>query len=639
MKSNGKWWAIAAVVVVALAVLVPMMNQEKPAEPSQVAVEEPAPVVEEAPVDVADEEAVPAIANSKDTFVFVSIGGGPDSLDGAYSYDSSSGAIIYQIYDNLIQYDGESTENFLPMLATKVPSVENGLLSADGKTYTFPIRKGVKFHNGNDLTPEDVEYSFERLMLADPDGGPCWMFIEPLLGTMTIKDYAMQVAGVDSWEAVDAASLKKVVDDVRASITVDGDNVVFHLKNPYPPFLAILAKNSSWGAIMDKEWMIANGAWDGGDDWTKWHNKAKEEMVAYDKANGTGPFKLASWDKNNVQVILERFDDYWREPAKLKTAYVKYIDEYNTRKLMLEKGEADAVYVDPQYLEQVAQIPGVVTLTKPETANRVALFNETIPVQGNPDVGSGKLDGNGIPSDFFADVNVRKAFAYSMDYEALIDEVLAGLGKRIVGPLPASVPFMNPDNPVYDFDLKKAEEEFKKAFDGQLWEKGFKMTISYNSGNEVRKTAAEIIEANIESISPKFQIDVRPVEWATYLDNLRSGYTTMFFMGWIADFPDAHNFVQPYMQSSGAFAGYMGQHFIDRAKEKYDAIVDKGIKSIDPKVRKEAYDELQRLAYEDVTAIWLYEALQPFAMRDWVKGFSKNPICPAEYDFYKVWNE
>ncbi|MBO8127064.1 MAG: ABC transporter substrate-binding protein [Firmicutes bacterium] len=583
---------------------------------------------------------VEAGAPNPETFVFVTIGGGPDSLDGAYAYDSSSGAIIYQLYDNLIQYDGESLERFKPMLATKVPSVENGLISKDGLTYKFPIRKGVKFHNGDILTPEDVEYTFERNMLADPDGGPMWMILEPLLGTMTIEEYAMKKAGVDSFDKVDEATLREVAQDVKDSITVEGDYVVFHLAKPYPPFLGVLAKNSSWSVIMNKDWMIANGAWDGSvDNWTKWHNLPKEKMVAYDRANGTGPFKLKVWDHNNVQVVLERFDDYWQGPAKLKTVYVKYIDEYNTRKLMLEKGEADAVYVDPQYLSQVRMIPGVVTLTKPEVANRVALFNESIPIEGNPDVGSGKLDGNGIPSDFFADVHVRKAFAYSMDYDALIDQVLAGLGKRIVGPIPSSIPFVNPDQKVYNFDLKKAEEEFKKAHGGKLWEKGFKMTITYNSGNEVRKTAAEIIEANIESINPKFQIDVRPVEWATYLDNLRSGYTTMFFMGWIADYADAHNFVQPYMQSSGAFAGYMGDHFIQRAKEKYDPLIEKGINSIDPEVRKEVYYKLQELAYEDATAIWLYEAERTFAMRDWVKGFEYNPICPADYNFYKIYKE
>ncbi len=105
-----------------------------------------------------------------------------DSLDPAYAYDTASGCRIINIYEFLVFWDREKTDEFVPMLATKVPSVENGLISSDGLTYTFPIRKGVRFHNGEVLTPEDVEYSIERAMVQDRPGGPVWMLLEPLLG-------------------------------------------------------------------------------------------------------------------------------------------------------------------------------------------------------------------------------------------------------------------------------------------------------------------------------------------------------------------------------------------------------------------------------------------------------------------------
>ena len=106
-----------------------------------------------------------------DTIIETTIGT-VDSLDPAWAYDTASGEVIFNIYETLIFWDGTRTDKFVPMLATKVPSVENGLISEDGLTYTFPIRKGVKFHNGEPLTPEDVEYSFERAMVQDRDGGP-----------------------------------------------------------------------------------------------------------------------------------------------------------------------------------------------------------------------------------------------------------------------------------------------------------------------------------------------------------------------------------------------------------------------------------------------------------------------------------
>ncbi|RLE08178.1 ABC transporter substrate-binding protein, partial [Candidatus Aerophobetes bacterium] len=122
-----------------------------------------------------------------DTIIEATIGT-VDSLDPAWAYDTASGEVIFNIYETLIFWDGTRTDKFVPMLATKVPSVENGLISEDGLTYTFPIRKGVKFHNGEPLTPEDVEYSFERAMVQDRDGGPVWMLYEPLLGIQSSRD-------------------------------------------------------------------------------------------------------------------------------------------------------------------------------------------------------------------------------------------------------------------------------------------------------------------------------------------------------------------------------------------------------------------------------------------------------------------
>ena len=99
-----------------------------------------------------------------------------DSLDPAYSYDTASAEQIQSIYEPLLWFDGASTSEYVPVLATE------WTVSPDGKTYRFKIRQGVKFHNGNDLTPEDVEYSFERGMVQDYGAGPQWMIFEPLFG-------------------------------------------------------------------------------------------------------------------------------------------------------------------------------------------------------------------------------------------------------------------------------------------------------------------------------------------------------------------------------------------------------------------------------------------------------------------------
>jgi peptide/nickel transport system substrate-binding protein len=585
---------------------------------------------------------VSAFAFDPETFVYVGGAGGPQTLDPAAAYDTASGEIIHHVYDNLFTYIDGDLDKMGPMLATEVPTVENGLMSEDGRTIRVPIRQGVKFHDGSVLTAEDVKYTFIRGMLADPAGGPMWMFFEPLLGVQTMADVIAMAGGPSDFadiNEVDPEILRKAYDLVDATIEVDGNDVIFKLVDPYPPFLNILAKGGSWASILNKDWMIANGAWDGNPDtWAKWYDQALEEMTLYDKANGTGPFKLDAWDKSGAQILLSRFDDYWQGPAALKSAVIKNIPEFSTRLLMLRAGDADAIYVGQQDLPQVKAIPNVTVVEGlPQITNTVLFFSFTIPIEGNEDlVGSGKLDGNGIPSDFFADVNVRKAFAYSFDFDAYLNEVALGAGQIPKGPFPQSLPYVNQDQEYYYNDLEKATEYFKKAFDGEVWEKGFKVGIVYNTGNDARKTALEILEYNIERINPKFQVDVIGLEWATVLDRLRSASLPIFVMGWLADFPDTHNFAVPFMHSAGTFAGYCGQGLIDLAKEKFDGLIAAGIKATDPAEREKIYFELQKMYVDLAIGMPFMEATTHRVMRDWVQGFQYCPAYSAQYDLYNI---
>ena len=122
-----------------------------------------------------------------DTFVLATYGT-LRTLDPAVCYDDTGSQRIWNIYETLIFFDGPHTDQFVPVLAIEVPTLENGGISADGKTYTFTIREGVKFQEGGDLTAEDVAYSFKRNMIVDPDGGPMWMLLEALTGQGSTRD-------------------------------------------------------------------------------------------------------------------------------------------------------------------------------------------------------------------------------------------------------------------------------------------------------------------------------------------------------------------------------------------------------------------------------------------------------------------
>jgi peptide/nickel transport system substrate-binding protein len=177
-----------------------------------------------------------------DTVIVATIGD-LETLDPAWHYDTASATAIMNIYDSLIFYDREKIDQFVPALATK------WTISPDGKTYTFTIRKGVKFHEGGDLSPEDVAYSLQRGLLQDRSGGPQWVLLDPILGVSSIDELAKEVGDVRACEMV------------KEAISVQGDNVVIKLKIPFAPMLQILA--GTWGSVLDKEWMIAQGDWDG----------------------------------------------------------------------------------------------------------------------------------------------------------------------------------------------------------------------------------------------------------------------------------------------------------------------------------------------------------------------------------------
>ncbi len=249
-----------------------------------------------------------------------------------------------------------------------------------------------------------------------------------------------------------------------------------------------------------------------------------------------------------------------------------------------------------------------------------AFFCQTINPKGNPNIGSGKLDGKGIPPDFFADINVRKAFLHAFDRKTYAKDVFNDLVIMPTSPNVKGLPY-HKDVPVYEFDLKKSAEYMKKAWGGKVWKNGFKMIITHNAANEMRETAALMLAENIMSLNYKFKIEVRNVEWKDYLVKYRNFMYPLFLIGWGADYADPHNFMYTFMHSQGVYARYMGYK-----NDKVDILCERGIEVIDPEKRKEIYFELQDLWYKEAIAIPLYQQIVVRAYRDWVKGYVPNAM-------------
>lgn len=569
------------------------------------------------------------------------------SLDPFWPYSPPSNNIDFQIYESLVQYDASSTSRFLPMLATNVPSVEDGTIRDNGKTYIFHIRKNVRFHNGDILTPEDVKYSLERLVIFDRSGGPSWMVTRPLTGVDSLADLAVKYAGVKKWKDMlsEKGNLKpeykgailKAFGVLDKSVEVKGNDVIIHMPKPYPSLVSILAHGICGSYIMDKKWATENGAWPGtADTWWKYHNPVREKDPLFSIANGTGPFMLMNWNRG-VEIDLHRFDGYWRAPAKIKNVIVKVVKEYTTRKLMIARGDADITTIPQQYISQVVNIPGVKVVEKlPILGEDCGFMTYTINMKGNPYVGSGKLDGNGIPSDFFSDINVRKAFSYMFPYKTYIKEVWNGNAIQPNGPIPKGIFGYDPTIPTYHFDLEKATEYFKKAFNGELWNKGFKMSIVYITGSVQTQQVANMLSAYARKINPKFKVEVKSEIWASYVRDRLEWKLPYFMTGWFADYPDADDFVYPFLYSTGYYGLTLGKGYQELAEKVFDPLIDQAENTTDVQERLKLYKELSVKAYDEAAIMWLFQPLGNHVQRTWVHGWYYNPMLRGMEDFYAL---
>ena len=556
---------------------------------------------------------VTAGVKNPDTFILATYGT-LRTLDPAACYDTTGGQRILNIYEPLIFYDASKTDAFVPVLAARVPSLENGGISADGTLYSFTIRKGVKFHNGAELTPQDVVYSLKRNMIADPDGGPMWMLLEAVTGKNSTRDENGKIR----------PGIFKMID---TAISAEGDRVIIRLPRPYPPLLGILA--NSCAVVLDRDWAIANGAWDGRiENAAKYNNPAPGHEPLLKVANGTGAFRFKSWEPSK-QFVFERFDKYWGARPLLKRAIVKYVKEWSTRKLMLQNGDADRVTVDIPYVPEVKTMPDLNIYKVPQLSVSFALFCQKIDPTGNPNIGSGRLDGNGIPPDFFSDIHVRKAFLHALDRETYRRDVFNDLVIMPTSPNIEGLPY-HKTVPHYAFDLNEARAHLQKAWGGRVWDQGFKMVITYNSGNAMREAAAMMIAENIMSLNPKFNIEIRNVEWKDYLVQYRSFMYPIFITGWGADYADPHNFLYTFMHSRGVYGKFMAYK-----NDEVDRLCETGIATVEPAKREEIYTRLQHLWFEEAIGIPLYQQINIRAYRDWIDGYVPNAMLTDAWEDLK----
>lgn len=203
--------------------------------------------------DTASDDAVVAAADypfkNENVYVAASIGE-PETLDPAWTYETSGSAIETNVYEGLVWFERERNDVFVPLLATSWETNDAG------DVWTFHIREGVVFHEGGTLEPHDVAYSLQRAMMQDRSSGPHWMTHEVFFGTYsmmggTVDKYFATVLEAEGFDADAEGAVAREMTDadyvgaceyVKAAIVADdaAGTVTYTLDTPAPWFTAIL---------------------------------------------------------------------------------------------------------------------------------------------------------------------------------------------------------------------------------------------------------------------------------------------------------------------------------------------------------------------------------------------------------------
>ncbi|CUS04074.2 putative Peptide/nickel transport system substrate-binding protein [Candidatus Promineifilum breve] len=662
-KKLGLMMGLLAVVILALAACQPqsqvvevtrvvtetVVGEGQPVEVTRI-------VTEVQEVVATPTAAAPVTGGPEDPTVWREVSfGEPDTLDPALGYETTGGNVIQNVMEPLVIYDHVSPTDFVPALALEVPTQDNGGISEDGLTYTFQIREGVTFHAGGTLEPHDVAYTFQRGLLQSDPNGPQWLLLEPLMGITSgdinesIDAEGLLAGDPAAVQAADPTQLAGICEAVKAAIVADdaAGTVTFNLAVPWGPFLATISQ--TWGMILDQEWAVEQGAWDGDcATWQNWYAPGAENSELTNIINGTGPYKLDHWTPGE-EFVLAAYEGYWRTeetpkweggpfgPAALKTVIYSIVDEWGTRFSMMQAGDAEFAQVNPEHEIQMDPMVGEICDAQtgacepnPENpeglfrkyvnrpgVNRTDIFPTFIIADGSPYVGSGQLDGNGIPLDFFNDLNVRQALATCFNYGVYNDEVLLGQGVRNNGPIISGMLGYNPDGAMYDYDPAACAAHLEAAWDGALPETGFRFQIAFNTGNTTRQTIGEILQGEFAALNPLYQIETLGLPWPTFLAAQRASQLPVAVNGWQEDIHDPHNWVQPYLVGTYGARQNIPAELMDQYRE----LVNAGVLASDPAEREQIYFDLQALFHETLPQVILLQRDAPWYTQRWVNGY------------------
>jgi peptide/nickel transport system substrate-binding protein len=502
--------------------------------------------------------------------------GDATSLNPVIATDGQSYIAEWPIFDSLVELDEK--------LGVKPLLAESWEVSRDGLTYTFKLKKGVKWHDGKPFTAKDVAFTFYSVLdpkVTTPHRG----YFDALVGfpELTNKD-----------------NPKKPEELAQKPIEVIDDHTIrFRLRYPYGAFLAVL--------VNPRAGIVPEHLLKGVDLNTAEYNR---------KPIGTGPFKFVEW-KRGERLVLEANPDYHAGRPALDRLIYRVIPDAVVLLQELRAGGVDFIERPPlTEVGRLKQTPGLKVLTADNTSYTYFGFRQDL-----------------APFD---DIRVRRAFYHAIDISAIVREVLQGYGTVSNGQFPPGSWAFDASVKPYPYDPNRAkallaEAGWKPGPDGVLTKDGKRLAFSlrHDQADQTVKDTAIIIQEFLKKVGVEATIE--PLDWPTFVKKLFASEFEGIVVGW-TNFHDP----DPFAYSIWHSGQWKARNFAHYKSPRADAALEAARRAGDQAERKRQYAEFSKILMEDAPYVFLYFPQQVYVTRQSYDGFVPIPAYGGIYQSMKA---
>jgi ABC-type transport system substrate-binding protein len=427
-------------------------------------------------------------------------------------------------------------------------------VSADGLTYTFRLRRDICFSNNRGVIAYDFKYSFKRILDPANRSPNTWVF--------------QKISGAEDF-------MKGRAGDVDGIRVIDDYTIQFRLKKPFSPFLKLLAMTAAY--VVPQEEV---GRW--GPDFST-------------HPVGTGPFVLKEW-RPNREIILEKREDYFSAPAKVKGIIYRIIPEDLTAVTEFELGNIDILTVPASEYARYRE-----DATRKQFISSIKGLNTY-------------YIGLNCSRPLFNNLAVRKAMNFAIDREKILNTVYEGCGRLAAGPLPDVLRRWDIATR-YDYNPGKAGELIREeGLEGRT-------VYFFITADQEIIDMAEVLQSYIRAAG--LNVEIRQLEWSAYKEAVNRGDADMFYLSWWADYPDPENFLFPLFHSSNhGPAGNRTRY----TNKNVDLLIEKGQQTMDEKKRDSFYGKAEEMIVADAPWVFLWHKTDFTIRQPWIKNYRIYPI-------------